>query len=128
MISDPLYREIILEHWEHPQNLGVLSKPDIDITRVNPFCGDTIRITAILRKGVVSDISFTSDGCAISTASVSLLTSLVKGMPVAKFLRITPEKFLSTFQIQFSPARMKCALLGFFALKSALTSRPAKKS
>jgi len=122
-MSDDLYREIILEHWAHPQNYGVLKKPDVDVTEVNPLCGDRIRIMAKIKAAKIDQISFTCSGCAISTASASLLTTMVKGMPVKKYCRLTPEEFLSTLQIGFTPVRLKCALLCFSTLKTALSEK-----
>jgi nitrogen fixation NifU-like protein len=119
-MNDPLYREIILEHWEHPQNYGVLPKPDIDVTQENPVCGDTVRITARVKNQKISNIAFTSNGCAVSKAAMSVLTQTVKGMKVADFKKMKAEKFLDNFGAVFSPTRVKCALLGFSTLKKAL--------
>jgi|SRR3989344_4900785 len=123
-MTDPLYREIILEHWTDPQNYGVLPKADLDITRANPLCGDKIRITATIAGGYISAIRFTSTGCAISTACASILTSLVTHMPIRQFLALSPETFLKRFEIGLSPVRVKCALLAFSTLKSALKQLP----
>lgn len=122
-MSDNLYREIILEHWKNPQNYGVLEKPDIDISELNPLCGDEIRITANVRNKKIAEILYTCEGCAVSKASASLLTLLVKEMKVDKFNDMTPDEFLNTFEICFSPARLKCALLGFSTLKKALKEK-----
>ena len=111
-MTDPLYREIILEHWTDPQNYGVLPKADLDITRANPLCGDKIRITATIAGGY------------ISTACASILTSLVTHMPIRQFLALSPETFLKRFEIGLSPVRVKCALLAFSTLKSALKQLP----
>jgi nitrogen fixation NifU-like protein len=120
---DSLYREIILEHWKYPQNYGVLDKPDVDISDLNPLCGDEIRITAKIRRNKITEILYTCEGCAVSKASASLLTLLVKDMEVDKYEAMTPEEFLNTFEICFSPARLKCALLGFSTLKKALKEK-----
>lgn len=122
-LTDDLYREIILEHWQHPQNYGVLADPDVDVAASNPLCGDSIRVMARIKNKKIDEISFTCSGCAISTAAASLLTTQIKGMPVSKFTATKPETFLSTLQIGFTPVRLKCALLCFSTLKSALQKR-----
>lgn len=127
-MTDLLYREIILEHWAHPQNYGTLDHPDIDVTQVNPLCGDQIHITARIKDHKIAAISFTSTGCAISTASASLLTTMVTGMPIKQFITMTPEAFLKKFEIGFSPVRVKCALLSFFTLQQSLKSKPTPAS
>lgn len=119
-MADALYREIILEHWQNPQNYGEISRPDIDVSEVNPLCGDKIRIMAKIKNKIIEDISFVADGCAISKASGSMLTVMAKKMSITKFLKMKPEVFLKTFEIPFSPARVKCVLLGFSTFKQAL--------
>ncbi len=122
-MADPIYREIILEHWQNPQNYGELADPDIDVAEMNPLCGDKIRIMAKIKNKTIDEITFVANGCAISKASGSMLTIMAKKMKVAKFLTITPEDFLATFAIPFSPARVKCVLLGFSTFKKALKKR-----
>jgi nitrogen fixation protein NifU and related proteins len=119
-MADSLYREIILEHWQNPQNYGNLANPDIDVSELNPLCGDKIRIMAKIKNKMIEDISFVADGCAISKASGSMLTIMAKKMPINKFLKLEAEDFLKTFNIPFSPARVKCVLLGFSTFKKAL--------
>lgn len=111
--DDPLYREIILEHWQNPQNYGVIENADIDVEGNNPICGDHIRITAKLKDGVIADIAFTAEGCAISKASASLFTEYIKGMSVKSVKAVSDQAVLSQLGITITPARIKCALLGF---------------
>src|SRR3989339_357053 len=112
-MNDPLYREIILEHWQNPKNYGVIKGASVDITETNPICGDEMRITAKIKNKKISEIGFVSNGCAVSKAAMSVLTQMVKDMGVEEFEKMKPEKFLKTFGAVFSPARVKCALLGF---------------
>jgi nitrogen fixation protein NifU and related proteins len=119
-MSDVLYREIILESWKNPQNYGEMKKPDVSADEANPLCGDKIRVMAKVSKGKISDVFFISEGCAISTASASLMTQLVKGMKVSDFKKMKAETFLKKFELDNSPARIKCALLGFSTLQKAL--------
>ena len=115
-LEDPLYRDIILGHWQNPQNYGVVKHADFDVNDNNPSCGDKIRLSGKIAKGKLSDIKFESSGCAISKASASLLIERVKGMPISKISKITSADVLKNLGVEISPARHNCALLGFHAL------------
>ena len=79
MSMDDLYREVILDHYKKPRNKRHLDAADIDLEHNNPLCGDEIRVEAIVRDGVVSDLTFEGQGCSISQASASMLTEQAKG-------------------------------------------------
>lgn len=117
MTEDPLYREIILDHWQDPQNYGVLEDSDFDEGDSNPACGDHIRMTGKVDGSVLSDIAFTAEGCAICVASASLLTERVKGMPLADIKILSKDWILSELGASLSPSRIKCALLAYYVLK-----------
>ncbi|MDP2585259.1 MAG: iron-sulfur cluster assembly scaffold protein [Candidatus Levybacteria bacterium] len=119
-MQDPLYREIILEHWKNPQNYGILKNPDIDVSEVNKICGDRIRLTGKIKNGKLAEVAFIGEGCAISKASSSLFTQDLKGMELAKIIKIDKEKVLKNLPISISPARYNCALLCFRALQKSL--------
>ncbi|HLE96167.1 MAG TPA: iron-sulfur cluster assembly scaffold protein, partial [Candidatus Thermoplasmatota archaeon] len=69
MSGEEMYREHVLEHYRNPRNFGVLEPADADGTETNPLCGDEVRITMKVRRGVVEDVRFSGRGCAISLAS-----------------------------------------------------------
>ncbi len=114
---DPLYREIILEHWEHPQNFGVIKNADFDVQDNNPLCGDQIRLTGKIENGKLIKIAFSGDGCAISRASASLFTEEIKGESLHSIKQKTDKDVLELLGIELTPARTKCALLIFNTLK-----------
>jgi len=118
-MQDPLYREIILEHWQHPQNFGVIKNADIDIADSNPLCGDEFRLTGKIEDNTLKKIAFSGEGCAISTASASLFTEKIKGMEVTEIKKITAEDVLKDVGIDLTPARMKCALLIYQTLRKS---------
>lgn len=125
MTQDLLYKEIILEHFNDPQNYGVLKKADIDETLVNPLCGDEIRITAKIKGQKIKAVAFTSSGCAISKAYASLFTEMIKDKKVSVVRKMEPDAVLKSLKVCLTPARLKCALLAYFALQKALaTTRP----
>ncbi len=113
---DFFYRELILEHWENPQNYGVIENADFDVTEFNPLCGDEIRLTGKITTGKLSEVNFIGEGCAISKASASLFTEKIKGMSVEEIKNLTPEDALFEMRITLTPARTKCALLIFQAI------------
>lgn len=118
-MQDPIYREIILEHWTNPQNYGVVKHADFEVNDDNPLCGDEIKITGKIEDNKLTKIAFTGEGCAISKASASVFTEKIKGMEVSEIKKITPEEVLEELGLQLTPARMKCCLLVYSTLKTA---------
>jgi nitrogen fixation protein NifU and related proteins len=119
-IMDPLYREIILEHWQHPQNFGVIENADFDVKEKNPLCGDEIRLTGKIENGKLTKIVFSGEGCAVSQASASLFTEEIKGKSPEEIKEMREEDVLDLLGIQLTPARTKCALLIFKTIKKGL--------
>jgi nitrogen fixation protein NifU and related proteins len=114
-----MYREQILEHYKHPHNRGKMEKPDAYFEDSNPLCGDEIQVYFRIQNGVVADVKFQGQGCAISTASASLLTDYVKGKKVADLKDLSKKNVFDFLGVPLSPARVKCALLSLKAVKSA---------
>lgn len=113
-----LYREQILDHSRNPHNFGEIEHPDFTYEDSNPLCGDRVRIDVKVENGIIADIKFSGRGCAISQASASMLTDMMKGKEVDEIRKLTAEDMLDELGIQISPARVKCALLGLKVLKS----------
>ncbi len=120
-MQDHIYREIILEHWKHPLNYGVIKDADIDISDVNPLCGDKIHITAKLKNEKIEQIAFESEGCSISKASASLFTEEIKGKTCTYIKEMKPSDVLKLLEVELTPTRTKCALLVYTTLSKALT-------
>lgn len=117
---DDFYRDFILDHYRNPRNFGHMPDPDAVAEDLNPLCGDQIRIE--LRVGPdrkVNEIKFSGKGCAISQASVSMLSESVKGKTLEEIATLPKEAVLENVGIGISPTRMKCAMLGLKVLKSA---------
>lgn len=118
---DSIYRENILEYSKNPQNKGHLDPYDYAYEDTNPLCGDEVRIELrVDDAGNVSEIMFDGQGCAISQASASILTEIVKGMSVQDVKNLPKEELLDELGIELSPARLKCALLSLHVLKGSL--------
>ncbi|HWV36613.1 MAG TPA: SUF system NifU family Fe-S cluster assembly protein [Thermomicrobiales bacterium] len=118
--GDSIYREIILEHYQHPKNRGTLEPNDFSYEDTNPLCGDEVRIDVRVNGDRISDIKFSGRGCAVSQASASILTEMVEGKTLDEVKAIGKDELLDEIGIPVSPARIKCALLGLKVLKAGV--------
>ncbi len=109
---EELYKEHILELYRNPINKRTISNPTIVQRGYNPHCGDDITIQIVLENQIIKDIAFVGTGCAISQASISLLTEQFAGKTITEALAFTEEDCIATLAIPISKNREKCALLG----------------
>jgi nitrogen fixation NifU-like protein len=130
---------VILDHNRNPRNFGELADATRVVAGVNPLCGDKMTLYVKLDGAKIGDIRFKGTGCAISVASSSLMTERVKGAPIAVALQLfdqvhelltapddrepaeSLDKLAALGGVREYPSRVKCASLGWHALKSALT-------
>ena len=118
-----VYSEIILDYYRHPRNKGTLEHAQISAKDSNPLCGDIIEMQLEVDKNnSVRDVRFNGQGCAISQASASMLTELVKGKTIDDVRKISKEEILSLIGGQLSAVRLKCALLSLKVLKTGVYS------
>jgi nitrogen fixation protein NifU and related proteins len=139
MELNELYRDVILDHNRRPRNFGALEAPDASVEGFNPMCGDRLTVRLRLEDDKISDIRFEGQGCAISTASASMMTEAVKGKTRADALQLfdrvhellTDEaappadelgKLAALSGVRAYPARVKCASLCWHTLAAALRS------
>jgi nitrogen fixation NifU-like protein len=116
-----IYSEIILDYYRYPRNKGSLRHPQIQAKDSNPLCGDIVEMQLELdEKNAVKDVKFNGQGCAISQASASMLTELVKGKTVDDVRKISKEDVLSLIGGQLTAVRLKCALLSLKVLKTGV--------
>lgn len=145
---DDLYREVILDHFKSPRNKGRVPSPTVSNEGVNPMCGDEIEVTATLTNEVITDVKFIAQGCAISQASASMMTEILKGKPLAEARRIIQRfkaMLVPTETVPPGPAielgdlealegvrkyaaRVKCATLAWNTLSDALPQGKSKES
>jgi nitrogen fixation NifU-like protein len=133
-----LYQEIILDHYKKPRNAGRLEEPSCSASGDNPLCGDKISITVKKSGDKVEDIRWKGAGCAISTASASLMSEAIKGKSVAdidalfsKFHAMVTgtgsseglDKLEVFSGVSEFPVRVKCASLAWHTLKAALEGK-----
>jgi nitrogen fixation NifU-like protein len=143
MELNDLYRDVILDHNRRPRNFGGLEPADASVEGFNPMCGDRLTVRLQLTDDRISDIRFEGQGCAISTASASMMTEAVKGKTRAEALRLFDRvhqlltddaappadelgKLAALSGVREYPARVKCASLCWHTLASALRSTEAQ--
>jgi nitrogen fixation NifU-like protein len=126
-MADDFYREIILDHYKSPRGHGELADATATAEGQNPLCGD--EVTMYLKLGAdgetIEDVTFTGHGCAISQASTSMLTEVVKGKKASEVAALAKEdaplvELMAESGTPLTPVRLKCALLGLGVLKVAL--------
>lgn len=132
-----LYQETILDHGRRPRNFHKLEHPTHEADGDNPLCGDKIHLYVEVDGDLVRDISFEGAGCAISTASASLMTEALKGKKIADAMALFHRLHatvtgtdgdddvelgkLAVFEgVREYPLRVKCATLAWHTLKTAL--------
>lgn len=133
-----LYQEVILDHNRHPRNRGRLDGADGEAEGHNPLCGDQVTVTLRTKGDTLLDIAFEGQGCAISTASASLMTEAIKGKTLSEVEDIfrefqsmvtetgaaKPRPELGELEVlggvREYPVRIKCATLPWHTLQAAL--------
>jgi nitrogen fixation NifU-like protein len=136
-----LYQEVIFDHNRNPRNFRVIEDADRKVEGFNPLCGDRLTLFLKLNGDIITDASFQGSGCAISTASVSLMTEIIKGKTQAE-----AESLFETFHkmttgkdedvqleavgklavlagVREYPARVKCATLAWHTLDAAIKNQ-----
>lgn len=139
-LSD-LYQEVVLDHGKRPRNFGTLEGATHRAEGLNPLCGDRLTVWAKLEDGKVREVRFEGSGCAISKASGSVMTGVVKGKTpeeiealFGRFHRLVTEgaapgdeeglgKLAIFGGVHEFPTRVKCASLAWHALRAALSGQ-----
>ena len=143
---DQLYQQVILDHSRERHGHGALAEPDATSHQVNPTCGDEVELGVRVQDGRVVAVGWEGDGCSISQASISVMHDLVVGADLAAVARLeedfdalmhsrgrgVDEAVLDELDdgaafegVSKYPNRVKCALLGWMALKDALVKAGA---
>lgn len=132
-----LYQEIILDHYRRPRNFGPLEGCSHQAAGHNPLCGDQVKVSLVVgENGSIDDIHFEGAGCAISTASASLMTEAIRGRSTEQARELferfhdllthksEPDGGLGDLEalagVRDLPVRIKCATLPWHTLKAAL--------
>ncbi len=141
---DEMYRDIIMEHYRFPRGHNKILNPDITKEGRNPACGDEIEIQVKMDKDKIETVSVDCAGCAISTASGSMLAEICEGKTIAEVKKIAEivkallkgEEFDDSYDIgdiealqgvNKFPVRVKCALLSWTTLVDAIEAKKTDK-
>ncbi|HSN42975.1 MAG TPA: SUF system NifU family Fe-S cluster assembly protein [Propionibacteriaceae bacterium] len=139
MNVEDMYQQIILDHYREKHHSGLREPYQVEVHHVNPSCGDELSLRVAVDGDTVTDVSYEGVGCSISQASTSVMSDLVIGRPFADCLELHDE-FLAMMQsrgkatpdedrledavafvgVSLFPARIKCALLGWSAMRDAV--------
>ena len=133
-----LYQEVILDHSKNPQNFGILNQYTCTAEGNNPLCGDSLTVYVNIENNVISDVSYRARGCAISIASASIMSNIIKGKTIEevdilfdKFHRLCMGEDIEDDEIETLkvlsgvskfPTRVKCATMSWHAMKEATHS------
>ncbi len=132
-----LYQEVIFDHYRKPRNFHALDHANHQAEGYNPLCGDKVTVYLKIKDGVIEDVSFQGSGCAIPTASASLMSETLKGKKIAEVEHLfedfhqmltgaenAPHEQLGKLEalagVREFPARVKCATLAWHTLRAAL--------
>ena len=115
------YQERILEHYKRPRNFGPLEGATATARDVNTVCGDDITLhLKVAADGKIEDVRFQGRGCAISTASASLLTEAIRGMPIEDALKIDRPFMEAQVRVPLKESQKRCMMLSSHVLHLAL--------
>lgn len=133
-----LYQQMIIDHGQRPRNFGKIEHPTHKQQGVNPLCGDKLEMYLIIEDNLIKDVKFSGEGCAISMASASMLTEMIKGKKVDEANNLVEDfqsmlvtqdiseeakdrlgKAVILEGVKEYPSRIKCATLAWHALKNA---------
>lgn len=146
MNLDNLYQEVILDHYKNPLNKSLSERFDVQVHHINPSCGDEITLNLALDGQMIKEITWDGVGCSISQASISIASDLLMGKSLSAADSIS-EQFIELMQskgkktgdeavledavalagVSQYPARIKCALLGWMAIKDATLQAVEKR-
>jgi len=124
------YSNQVLDHFQHPRNVGEIEDATVVVETTNPACGDLMKLWAVVRDGVIVDVRFKVAGCVPAVASGSWLTERIKGLPLAELSGLAADQIAAGLG-GLPPASQHAAVLAFDALQQlrarmaqALSPRP----
>ena len=118
---DDIYRQQIMDHYQHPRHRGELENPTWREHDSNPLCGDSIYLDLdIDDDGTVQECCFHGEGCSISQAAADMLCHVSRGKSVRELAAFDKDDMLKMLGIPLGPVRLKCGLLAYKILKVAL--------
>ncbi len=122
-VSDELYDDHILDHFESPYHKGHIACPTCSHSDRNPICGDQVSLElSVDDQDCVREAFFDGKGCAISQAAASILCESIEGKSLAELRAFQAKDMLDLLKVRLTASRQKCGLLSFKVLKTMLYS------
>ena len=121
-----IYAENILDHFRHPQNFGKLPESSTEHEEWNHSCGDSLHLWLKLEGGKIAKVGWTGTGCAVSQASMSLLSEELPRMKEEDVLKLRKEDVYTMLGVPIGPRRFKCALMSLHTVKNAILKSHGK--
>ena len=115
-----IYAENILDHFRDPRHHGELANATVDHEEFNHACGDSLHLWLKIEDGTVKALGWTGTGCAISQASMSIVSEELEGMSEDDVLKLTQKDIYDFLGVPIGPRRFKCALMSLHTVKNAL--------
>lgn len=127
-MSDDLYDDYILDHFESPYHKGHAAQPTIAHEDENPLCGDHVHLEVVVDENErVKEAWFDGHGCAISQASASILTEMIEGKTLDELRKFSAPEMLELLKVRLTASRQKCGLLSFKVLKTMIYTLDSQK-
>jgi nitrogen fixation NifU-like protein len=118
-----IYGEKLLDHYNNPRNFGDLDGADSTEQLENISCGDSIKVSIKLANGIIDDIKFTGEGCAVAVGTASMLFEYAKGKSVEEMKEFSLDDLLDLMGIELTMSRLKCANLSLETLHNTLIGK-----
>jgi nitrogen fixation NifU-like protein len=124
--SAGIYSPIVMDHFNHPRNMGEMDNPDGMGEAQNPVCGDTMRLFIKVESDRIVDIKFLTFGCGAAIASSSLATEMIKGKTIEEALKISDEDIVKELG-GLPPSKIHCSILAEMAIRAAVADYRKKR-
>lgn len=108
---EDMYRELILDHAKSGRNWDLVENPDFEHEEHNPLCGDRLHLTLKVEDGIIKEVGWDGDGCAISQASASMFGEQIVGMSLDEAMKLDKQVVLDNIGLELTINRVKCATL-----------------
>ena len=120
-----MYTERLLDHYRHPRHKGLLADGEaageiLSVEEYNPLCGDRVTFQVRIVDGCLAEARFDGRGCALCLGAAAILAEVVAGRPLEAVQAMGQDDFLGELQSEIRPARLRCALLPWMALRRAV--------
>ena len=121
------YSEKVMDHFQHPRNVGKMDDADGVGEVGNAKCGDIMKIYIKVKDDIITDIKFNTFGCGSAIAASSMATEMIKGKPISQALELTNKAVVEALD-GLPPAKIHCSVLAEEAVKAAIDDYYKKKA